>query len=212
MAGGGGGLGIGQYLDEDFQHGQKSNPGRSSTTGQIHGEMVNKITAGPGGGWRAKADQALDPRFGAALLQGGRGGHSCFVEILNNGSSTNRHGQGGFGGGGGGCNTGGGGGGYSGGDVFLNVSNGEGGTSFISNSRSLKEFNSVYEGANSGSGSVIIIAAIEGCGCDYRCVALDEYRTSVRCICPEGWRLRKDNNTACESKLLQRKRRTRKYD
>ncbi|KAL9915872.1 anaplastic lymphoma kinase isoform 1-T8 [Glossina fuscipes fuscipes] len=198
VAGGGGGLGIGQYLDEDFQHGQKSNPGRSSTTGQIHGELVNKITAGPGGGWRAKPDQALDPRFGAALLQGGRGGHSCFVEILNNGSSTNRHGQGGFGGGGGGCNTGGGGGGYSGGDVYLNVSNGEGGTSFISNSRSLKEFNSIYEGANSGSGSVIIIAAIEGCGCDYRCVALDEYRTSVRCICPEGWRLRKDNNTACE--------------
>ncbi|XP_017466502.1 PREDICTED: ALK tyrosine kinase receptor [Rhagoletis zephyria] len=199
IAGGGGGLGIGQYIDEDFQHGQKPNPIRLGVTGQIHGEQVNLKTAGPGGGWRAKADQALSPKYGAALLQGGRGGHSCYVEVMgNNGSAVNKHGQGGFGGGGGGCNTGGGGGGYAGGDVYLNESNGEGGTSFISTSRSLKELNIVYEGASSGSGSVIIIPAIEGCGCDYRCIALDEYRTSVRCICPDGWRLKRDNQTACE--------------
>ncbi|XP_067626535.1 tyrosine-protein kinase receptor isoform X2 [Eurosta solidaginis] len=199
IAGGGGGLGIGQYIDEDFQHGQKPNALRPGVTGQIHGDQVNLKTAGPGGGWRAKADQALSPKYGAALLQGGRGGHSCYVELLdNNGSTVNKHGQGGFGGGGGGCNTGGGGGGYAGGDVFLNESNGEGGTSFISTSRSLKEFSVVYEGASSGAGSVVIIPAIEGCGCDYRCIALDEYRSTVRCICPDGWRLKRDNHTACE--------------
>ncbi|XP_053962484.1 tyrosine-protein kinase receptor [Anastrepha ludens] len=199
IAGGGGGLGIGQYVDEDFQHGQKPNPIRLGVTGQIHGDQVNLKTAGPGGGWRAKVDQALSPRYGAALLQGGRGGHSCYVEVMGNNESTiNKHGQGGFGGGGGSCNTGGGGGGYAGGDVYLNKSNGEGGTSFISTSRSLKELSVVYEGASSGAGSVIIIPAIEGCGCDYRCIALDEYRSSVRCICPDGWRLKRDNQTACE--------------
>ncbi|XP_011203998.2 tyrosine-protein kinase receptor [Bactrocera dorsalis] len=200
IAGGGGGLGIGQYIDEDFQHGQKPNPNRFGVTGQIHGDQMNLKTAGPGGGWRAKSDQRLSLKYGAALLQGGYGGHSCYTEGLgnNNVSTVTKHGQGGFGGGGGGCNTGGGGGGYAGGDVYLNESNGEGGTSFISVSRSLKEFSIVYEGASSGSGSVIIIPAIEGCGCDYRCIALDEYRSSVRCICPDGWRLKKDNQTACE--------------
>lgn len=202
IAGGGGGLGIGQYIDEDFQHGQKPNPNRFGVTGQIHGDQMNLKTAGPGGGWRGKVDQALSLKYGAALLQGGRGGHSCYTEGLGNNISTlTKHGQGGFGGGGGGCNTGGGGGGYAGGDVYLNESNGEGGTSFISVSRSLKELSIVYEGASSGSGSVIIIPAIEGCGCDYRCIALDEYRSTVRCICPDGWRLKKDNQTACEGKL-----------
>lgn len=144
----------------------------------------------------------MSPKYGAALLQGGRGGHSCYVEIgADNGSTKNIHGQGGFGGGGGGCNTGGGGGGYAGGDVFLNESNGEGGTSYISGSRSLKDFNIIYEGASSGPGSVIIIPAIEGCSCDYRCIALDEFRSSTRCICPDGWRLKKDNSTACEGKI-----------
>lgn len=36
------------------------------------------------------------------------------------------------------------------------------------------------------------------CGCDYHCIALDEYRVNVRCICPEGWQLKKHNSTACE--------------
>ncbi|XP_034653781.1 ALK tyrosine kinase receptor [Drosophila subobscura] len=198
VAGGGGGLGIGQYIDEDFQHGQKAKPLQAPESGQINGEPLNKKTAGPGGGWRAKEDQALSPTNGAALLQGGRGGHSCYVELADNGTSVHRHGQGGFGGGGGGCNTGGGGGGYAGGDVYLNESNGEGGSSYISASRSLREIGDVYAGASSGPGSIIIIPAIEGCGCDYRCVAMDEFRSKVRCICPDGWSLKKDNNTACE--------------
>ncbi|XP_017077953.1 ALK tyrosine kinase receptor [Drosophila eugracilis] len=198
VAGGGGGLGIGQYIDEDFQHGQKAKPLQAPESGQINGEPLNKKTAGPGGGWRAKEDQALSPTYGAALLQGGRGGHSCYVELADNGTSVHRHGQGGFGGGGGGCNTGGGGGGYAGGDVYLTESNGEGGSSYISPSRSLREISDIHAGASSGPGAIIIIPAIEGCGCDYRCVALDEFRSKVRCICPDGWSLKRDNHTACE--------------
>ncbi|KAH8421056.1 hypothetical protein KR222_006577 [Zaprionus bogoriensis] len=198
VAAGGGGLGIGQYFEETYQHGQKYKPSQAPESGQINGEPLNKKTAGPGGGWRAKEDQALSPTYGAALLQGGRGGHSCYVELADNGTSVHRHGQGGFGGGGGGCNTGGGGGGYAGGDVHLNESNGDGGSSYISGSRSLRDTNDIQAGANSGPGSIIIIPAIEGCDCDYRCVALDEFRSKVRCICPDGWVLKRDNNTACE--------------
>lgn len=73
--------------------------------------------------------------------------------------------------------------------------------SYIGMSRTVPEFSHVYAGANSGSGSVIIIPAIEGCGCDYRCVALDEFRSLVACICPEGWRLSGENQTLCERKL-----------
>ncbi|XP_055839664.1 tyrosine-protein kinase receptor [Episyrphus balteatus] len=201
VAGGGGGLGIGRYIDEDFQHGQPPNPMRPGASGQIHGESINQRTAGPGGGWRAKEDTALSPRYGAPLLQGGRGGLSCYAEGQESrNGQVNTHGQGGFGGGGGGCNTGGGGGGYAGGDVYLNESNGEGGTSYINTARSLKGLNIIYEGANSGAGSVIIIPAIEGCGCDYRCIALDEFRAQTQCICPDGWHLKKDNSTACEMK------------
>lgn len=115
--------------------------------------------------------------------------------------------------GGGGCSSGGGGGGYAGGNSMLNITsnsspnpnafstNGEGGTSFIG-MRNIEELSFVYPGSNSGHGSVILIPAIEGCGCDYRCVALDEYRSLVACICPEGWRLKPDNLTACECKSI----------
>lgn len=103
--------------------------------------------------------------------------------------------------GGGGCDTGGAGGGYAGGDI-VNSTNGEGGTSYLGLTRSVRELSFVYPGSNSGHGSVILIPAIEGCGCDYRCVALDEYRSLVACICPEGLRLKPDNLTACECKDL----------
>jgi anaplastic lymphoma kinase len=59
---------------------------------------------------------------------------------------------------------------------MLNSTNGEGGTSYIGDKRSVEKMNFIYPGANSGQGSVIIIPAIEGCGCNYRCVALDEYK------------------------------------
>lgn len=111
-------------------------------------------------------------------------------------------GQGGFGGGGGGCSTGGGGGGYAGGDTRAQKTNGEGGTSYVWMKRSVSELTSVVAGDNSGHGMVIIIRAINspGCGCDYRCVVLDEFGADVACICPDGSRLKKDNLTACESK------------
>lgn len=69
--------------------------------------------------------------------------------------------------------------------------------------RIVPELTSVVAGDNSGHGMVIIIRAISspGCGCDYRCVVLDEFGADVACICPDGSRLKKDNLTACESKL-----------
>lgn len=95
-----------------------------------------------------------------------------------------------------------GGGGYAGGDANIyNSSNGEGGTSYLGLTRNVRELSFIYPGSNSGHGSVIIIPAIEGCGCDYRCVALDEYRSVTGCICPDGLRLKPDNLTACECEL-----------
>uniref|UniRef100_A0A182QVV8 Tyrosine-protein kinase receptor n=1 Tax=Anopheles farauti TaxID=69004 RepID=A0A182QVV8_9DIPT len=189
VAGGGGGLGVGRYLDDDIQHGKKYLPFKKDVSGSAHGDTTRP--AGPGGGWRAQADMGLDPRYGASLLEGGRGGLPCYTP-------RGTHGQGGFGGGGGGCDTGGGGGGYSGGDTMINSTNGEGGSSFLASKRNVPELSMEFSGANSGHGAVLIIPAIQGCGCDYRCVALDEYRATVGCICPDGWTLKPDNYTACE--------------
>lgn len=54
-----------------------------------------------GGGWRSN-DEILDANNGASLLEGSRGGESCYSS-----KDIGIHGQGGFGGGGGGCRTGG---------------------------------------------------------------------------------------------------------
>lgn len=195
VAGGGGGLGIGRYLDDHDQHGRFFNPNIANVSGQMFGDL-NK-TGGSGGGWQGRHDYALASHMGASLLEGSRGGEPCYTP-------RGIHGQGGFGGGGGGCTTGGGGGGYSGGDASSEKANGDGGSSYIGMKRSVPELSTIYEGDNSGSGSVFIIPAIPhpGCGCDYRCVALDEFSAIVACICPEGWRLKKDNYTACERKLI----------
>uniref|UniRef100_A0A182P1D0 receptor protein-tyrosine kinase n=1 Tax=Anopheles epiroticus TaxID=199890 RepID=A0A182P1D0_9DIPT len=192
VAGGGGGLGVGRYLDDDIQHGKKYLSYKKDVSGTAHGESTRQ--AGPGGGWRAQADMGLDPHFGASLLEGGRGGLPCYTP-------RGTHGQGGFGGGGGGCDTGGGGGGYSGGDTMINSTNGEGGSSFMASKRNVPELSMEFAGENGGHGAVLIIPAIQGCGCDYRCVALDEYRATVGCICPDGWTLKPDNYTACECSL-----------
>lgn len=85
---------------------------------------------------------------------------------------------------------------------MFNSSNGQGGTSYLSSSRKHHLWFNIESAANSGSGAVIIIPAIEGCGCDYRCVALDEYRANVSCICPQGWQLSPFNTTSCESKYF----------
>lgn len=189
VAGGGGGLGIGRYLDDDLQHGQAVVTNRKDISGEVHGRSAKM--AGPGGGWRARQDLTHDSFAGSSLLEGGIGGQPCYAP-------KGLHGQGGFGGGGGGCNTGGAGGGYAGGDTMLNSTNGEGGTSYIGHKRSVYPLSQISPAINSGHGSVILIPAISGCGCDYRCVALDEFRSEVACICPDGWALRHDNLTACE--------------
>ncbi|KAG4074940.1 hypothetical protein HA402_009365, partial [Bradysia odoriphaga] len=191
VAAGGGGLGIGRYFDDHDQHGRIVDANGIDVSGEMIGE-INK-TGGPGGGWRASDDYVLNVNTGASLLEGSRGGIPCYP-------ARGIHGQGGFGGGGGGCNTGGGGGGYAGGDTRATKSNGEGGTSYVWMKRSVPELTSVVAGDNSGNGMVIIIRAINspGCGCDYRCVVLDEFGADVACICPEGSRLKKDNLTACE--------------
>lgn len=194
VAAGGGGLGIGRYIDNDIQQAQGIVLEKGSTSGQVLGDIYSSAEpGGPGGGWQPKEENALDPHVGASLFEGARGGLPCYT-------TSGKHGQGGFGGGGGGCNTGGGGGGFAGGDTQANGTNGEGGSSYLGTTRNVPQLSFVYPGANSGSGIVIIIPAISGCGCDYRCVALDEFRSLVACICPDGWRLRSDNLTACECK------------
>lgn len=214
VAGGGGGIGIGKYVDDDVQQARAYGLENQDSSGQVQIDNYEIISAGPGGGWRGRESTALDPHFGAALLEGARGGIACYNTI-------GQHGFGGFGGGkkskvhlftslqcwllcvgGGGCDSGGGGGGYAGGDSMLNSTNGEGGTSYLGLTRSIPVLSFVYPGSNSGHGSVIIIPATDGCGCDYRCVALDEYRSQVACICPEGWRLKPENLTSCECKMI----------
>lgn len=196
VAAGGGGLGIGRYLDEQEQHGRPpTGVPDDHYSGQMEGDV--NVTGGYGGGWQAAPYQLPARHGGRALLEGGRGGEPCYT-------LRGIHGQGGFGGGGGGCMTGGGGGGYGGGDSDEKQTNGAGGTSYVSRTRSVSGLSSVAEGENSGPGSVIIVPALvtPACGCDYRCVALDEYRSEVACICPENWRLKKDNLTACEREFL----------
>lgn len=76
VAAGGGGLGIGRYLDEHDQHGRIVDPNGIDVSGEMIGEM-NK-TGGPGGGWRAHDDYALSVNMGASLLEGSRGGEPCY--------------------------------------------------------------------------------------------------------------------------------------
>ncbi|XP_031622043.1 ALK tyrosine kinase receptor isoform X2 [Contarinia nasturtii] len=194
VAGGGGGLGIGHVVEDNQQHGRVYDPNRREGNGQRNGEFNN--TGGAGGGWCGSSDNVPeDPYNGEALLEGAHGGEACYAS-----KRIGIHGQGGFGGGGGGCRSGGGGGGYRGGDTFKSVMNGEGGTSYIGFKRSIANLSFVYAGDNIGHGSVVIVPALPhpACGCDYRCVVLDEFSVTVRCICPEGWRLKKENQTACE--------------
>ena len=90
VAGGGGGLGIGRYLDDEVQQARGFMPERQDTSGQVLVDDV--IPAGPGGGWRGRQDSALDPHYGASLLEGGRGGVACY-------QTAGKHGFGGCGGG-----------------------------------------------------------------------------------------------------------------
>lgn len=85
---------------------------------------------------------------------------------------------------------------FSGGDAGHSNGNGEGGYSYA-----VQKLTDVYfkPAAHSGPGEVFVIPAISGCGCDYRCVALDQYLSETKCLCPQGWLLSNDSKS-CISK------------
>ncbi|XP_012251030.2 ALK tyrosine kinase receptor isoform X2 [Athalia rosae] len=181
IAAGGGGLGHGQFVDNGIQHGQGPVPkGKMPESGlSISG------SAGSGGGWNGSANN-VPSTAGTALIYGGVGGTAC----KNN---SEGRGDGGFGGGGGGCLGGGGGGGYIGGSAGHEMSsNGEGGYSFAAPELSHISYT---VGGNSGPGKVFIVPAISGCGCDFRCVVIDEHLSETRCLCPSGWLLGNDTRS-----------------
>jgi anaplastic lymphoma kinase len=80
---------------------------------------------------------------------------------------------------------------------FEPTKNGEGGYSYVR-----KEMLSEIEtGKHHGSGLVLIIPGLDkACNCDYRCVVLDEFRSSIQCVCPDNWTLGPDN-TSCICKI-----------
>lgn len=90
IAGGGGGLGIGRYLDDEIQQARGFVPDKQDMSGQVL--VDDQVPAGPGGGWRPRQETALDPHYGASLLEGARGGIACY-------ETAGKHGFGGFGGG-----------------------------------------------------------------------------------------------------------------
>ncbi|XP_014612844.1 PREDICTED: ALK tyrosine kinase receptor [Polistes canadensis] len=183
IAAGGGGLGLrfGPDVDDGIQHGK----GLSELSDKPHSGLAITDNAGPGGGWNSSSGTSR-VAAGIPLVRGGYGGAGC-------GSGKQGYGNGGFGGGGGGCLTGGGGGGYIGGSTGLKDSgNGEGGYSYVS-----RDLLHVYfkPAANAGPGEVYIIPAISNCGCDFRCVALDQYLSDTKCLCPLGWILDNDSKS-----------------
>ncbi|KAG7206284.1 hypothetical protein KM043_003665 [Ampulex compressa] len=186
IAAGGGGLGLGQFVDDGLQHGRGAAP---SGKPAASGHLLSSEGGGPGGGWNGSSSNGSGqrPSGGMTLVRGGTGGLGC-------GSGNQGYGNGGFGGGGGGCLTGGGGGGYIGGDTGRKENgNGEGGYSYVGRDLSHVHFR---PGVNHGPGEVLIVPAISGCGCDFRCVALDRYLSETKCLCPLGWLL-SNNSKSC---------------
>lgn len=71
--------------------------------------------------------------------------------------------------------------------------NGEGGYSYVRT----EILSDIKTDQHHGPGMVLIIPGLDkACNCDYRCVALDEFRSDVQCICPDNWMLAADN-TSC---------------
>ncbi|XP_050297012.1 tyrosine-protein kinase receptor isoform X2 [Anthonomus grandis grandis] len=190
VAAGGGGLGLGRYFDNDKFHGQ----GLKKVV-PVSGSSFGLKGAGAGGGWKNPPGVVSHyPMTGGSLVMGGIGGKACYT-------SYDGKGDGGYGGGGGGCRNGGGGGGYAGGNA--NSTNGDGGVSYVDTSKTLPGFAKAEMGQNAGPGYVIIIPAIDGCDCDYHCVALDEKRSETMCICPQTWKL-SDNKKSCIPVMINR--------
>ncbi|XP_063995101.1 leukocyte tyrosine kinase receptor isoform X2 [Diachasmimorpha longicaudata] len=185
IAAGGGGLGFGKFTDDGIQHGHPP----STQMNQIYGFALTEKAGGAGGGWNTSSTTDIRSQaVGKPLTKGGLGGKGCHER-----NNSLGFGDGGFGGGGGGCRTGGGGGGYIGGTTGVKSSaNGEGGYSY-----GYSELLHVYfkGGLNPGPGEVFIIPAISGCGCDFRCVAVDRHLSETRCLCPPGWQLGNDSRS-----------------
>lgn len=183
IAGGGGGS-----SSELRQSGGVNPHGRGYNSSLLAGNGISSPKgAGGGGGWN---DTISETSAGQSLLQGGYGGNIC-TQL----QAVSRA-QGGFGGGGGPCTSGGGGGGYRGGDAPISdnsYTNGQGGTSYVKEGAL---FPLVESGNNTGDGSVDIIPAQPGCGCQYLCIILDS-EDSFHCICPEGQSLEK-NGISCK--------------
>ncbi|XP_020282879.1 ALK tyrosine kinase receptor isoform X2 [Pseudomyrmex gracilis] len=169
IASGGGGLGPGPSTDNGLQHGY----------------------GGYGGGWNTTwVNNSYSNVEGMPLIHGGLGGIGC--EVSDSPVDVYNYGNGGFGGGGGGCHaSGGGGGGYYGG-LTTDIGNGGGGYSYA-NQRLLHV--TFKTRIHSGSGEVTVIPAISGCGCNYRCIALDRFLYATECLCPQGWFLSNDSRS-----------------
>ncbi|XP_008548464.1 ALK tyrosine kinase receptor isoform X1 [Microplitis demolitor] len=190
IAAGGGGLGFGQFVDDGIQHGH----GPFADNKNLLLELTpGERSGGGGGGWNSSSTHDLRLlSVGKSLMKGGVGGVGCHQK-------NKTHGDGGFGGGGGGCRTGGGGGGYIGGTTGIKSStNGEGGFSYIASELIHSAYRSGY---NPGPGQVIIVPAISGCGCDFRCVAVDRHLSETRCLCPPGWQLGNDSRSCVADEL-----------
>lgn len=79
VAGGGGGLGLGRYMDTDVQQAR----GFLSDRGDASGTTLNPVKlgekfAGAGGGWRPSSESQSLPQFGLSLLEGSNGGNACY--------------------------------------------------------------------------------------------------------------------------------------
>ncbi|KAM3968747.1 LOW QUALITY PROTEIN: anaplastic lymphoma kinase [Aphomia sociella] len=186
VGGGGGGISVGIFRDDGSQH-ARPHTNATPESGYMYGTPGR--TSGAGGGWIARSGPTT-PGFelvrGAAVREGG-GGEACVGGA-----------HGGFGGGGGGCLRGGGGGGWLGGSTHESEGqHGAGGWSHIDGTRAIREYSDVSVAPRTGPGEVLIIPAIHDCGCDYRCVSTNEYRSEVKCYCPASWSTDAHDTTKC---------------
>ncbi|XP_053620906.1 tyrosine-protein kinase receptor [Plodia interpunctella] len=187
VAGGGGGISVGIFKNDGSQH-ARTHTNATPESGYMYGKPGR--TSGAGGGWVGRSGPTT-PGFelvrGAAVREGGAGGAACVGGA-----------HGGFGGGGGGCLRGGGGGGWLGGNtVESEGQHGGGGWSHIDSARAIKDYSDVTVAQKTGPGEVFIIPALHDCGCDYRCVAINEHRSEVKCYCPSKWKSDAHDATKC---------------
>ena len=194
MSGGGGGSGpvaLFYDIDQNSNNINGSLPNMSFGSGR-NGEDIGCATLdhiaclfrpGVGSGWKGNSS-SLKSVDGQGFIMGDDfavGGLPCCASFETHG---------GFGGGGGGCIEGGGGGGYTGGSVFIEALDGEGGTSFVANSFSGKEVILRHFYTNNDTGFVEIVP--EDCGCTGSCVMYES--DQFECVCPENSMLAPDQS------------------